>query len=83
VVPPLLTPETHGLAGAPFAQPGPCHVPFATDGGNLARLGLEPVVWGPGRIDVAHKADEYVAYSALERTQHILSRLIRARCLAP
>ncbi|MCM2270303.1 MAG: acetylornithine deacetylase, partial [Thermoanaerobaculia bacterium] len=34
--------------------------PFATDGGPLAALDLDTVVWGPGSIEVAHRADEWM-----------------------
>jgi acetylornithine deacetylase len=55
--------------------------PFATDGGNLARLGLAPVVFGPGSIDQAHRPDEYIEGKDLFRTVDLLGRLIHARCL--
>lgn len=54
--------------------------PFATDGGNLASLGLEPLVFGPGSIEVAHKADEYVAAADLERAVDVVEAIIRERC---
>ncbi len=53
---------------------------FATDGGNLAKCGAEPLVFGPGSIQVAHKANEYIEEVALRRTEGIVERLIRARC---
>jgi acetylornithine deacetylase len=57
-------------------------VPFATDGGNLAVLGTEPLVFGPGTIDVAHRADEYVPTDELVATVGVVERVARARCLA-
>jgi acetylornithine deacetylase len=83
VAPPMLTRDGTALAALlrPDAVPGPEVAPFATDGGNLARLGTEPIVFGPGSIDVAHKADEYVDTADLLRTVEILGRVIRARCL--
>jgi acetylornithine deacetylase len=56
-------------------------VPFATDGGNLAVLGTEPLVFGPGSIDVAHRPDEYVRAQDLVDTVGIVDRVVRARCL--
>lgn len=53
---------------------------FATDGGNLAGLGTAPLVFGPGRIEVAHKADEWVGEGDLHRTVDIVERLIHERC---
>jgi len=55
-------------------------VPFATDGGNLAALGTEPLVFGPGTIDVAHRADEYVPADELVATVGVVERVVRARC---
>jgi acetylornithine deacetylase len=54
---------------------------FATDGGNLAQLGTAPLVFGPGSIDVAHKADEYVEVGALHRAVDVVESVVRARCL--
>lgn len=53
---------------------------FATDGGNLALLGTAPLVFGPGAIEVAHKADEWIDERDLHRSTQILECVIRARC---
>ena len=53
---------------------------FATDGGNLALLGLEPLIFGPGSIDVAHKADEFVTTGALVEAVDVVEAVIRSRC---
>lgn len=53
---------------------------FATDGGNLARLGLRPLIFGPGSIDVAHQADEYVPVDQLVRAVDVIESVVRARC---
>lgn len=53
---------------------------FATDGGNLARLGMAPLVFGPGSIEVAHQADEHVAVRDLVRTVDIAESVIRRWC---
>lgn len=83
LAPPLLTEEDtplerllrpHACAGAAGA------VPFATDGGNLARLGVRSLIFGPGSIDVAHRPDEHVAIADLVRTTDILEDLIQRRC---
>jgi acetylornithine deacetylase len=52
---------------------------FATDGGNLARV-TSPLVFGPGSIDVAHRADEWIGRGDLERAVGVLAGLIHARC---
>lgn len=84
VVPALSSPGDTPLARwlAPHARPGPEAVPFATDAGHLARMGTTPLVFGPGSIDVAHKADEYLSARDLRRAVDVLDALIRARCLA-
>ena len=43
-------------------------VPFATDGGRLQDLHLQPIVCGPGSIDIAHKANEFVTYEQLQKS---------------
>ena len=55
---------------------------FATDGGNLAELGLEPLVFGPGSIDVAHKADEYVDVADLVKAVDVVESVTRSRCIS-
>jgi acetylornithine deacetylase len=55
---------------------------FSTDGGNLAELGIQSLIFGPGSIDVAHKANEYVSIAALEKGAQMVEAVIRDRCLA-
>lgn len=55
--------------------------PFATDGGCLAEMGCEPLIWGPGSIDVAHQANEYVRIDELLQYEQQLESLIRQWCL--
>lgn len=53
-------------------------VPFSSDGGVLSRdLGLECVLWGPGSIDVAHRADEYLPRAELDRADELLGSIIK------
>lgn len=80
--PPLLTPAGTPLEAllARWAEGAPAAAPYATDGGNLAKLGVAPLVFGPGSIDVAHQADEYVPVGELHRSVDILGQLIHARC---
>ncbi|MBA2322368.1 MAG: acetylornithine deacetylase [Deltaproteobacteria bacterium] len=54
---------------------------FATDGGNLAKLGAEPLVFGPGSIEVAHMADEYVPVADLFRAVDVVEEIVRAVCV--
>jgi acetylornithine deacetylase len=81
--PAMLTPEGTELEALlrPHATAEPLGAAsFATDGGNLTRLGMAPLVFGPGSIDVAHMADEWVDEGELQRTVPILEALIARRC---
>jgi acetylornithine deacetylase len=49
---------------------------FATDGGNLALLGCQPLIFGPGRIEVAHQADEYVLEAELRAAVNVVSEVV-------
>ncbi len=83
VTPSLLTPEGTDLESLlrPHADaPRTGSAAFATDGGNLARLGALPLVFGPGSIQVAHQADEYIDGSALYRAVDVITDIVRARC---
>jgi len=50
-------------------------VPFGTEAGLFQSLGIDAVVCGPGSIDQAHKADEYLEISQLTACLDMLSRL--------
>lgn len=83
VTPSMLTPLGTPLERAlrPFADhPGCSACTFATDGGNLARLGLAPLVFGPGSIQVAHQADEYVTSADLVRAVSVVHDVVRKWC---
>lgn len=84
VTPSMLTPPDTPLEGLlhHHAVPGPVAAPFATDGGHLARMGTAPLVFGPGAIDVAHKADEWIAAPDLLRTVDLVGEVVHARCVA-
>ena len=55
--------------------------PFATDGGNLAALGVRSLIFGPGSINVAHKPDEHVDRGALARAVNIVEAVVTSRCV--
>ena len=83
VSPAMLTPAHTPLEGLlrPHSPHEGCGAAsFATDGGNLARLGLEPLVFGPGSIEVAHKADEFIPTAGLIRAVDVIEDVIRRRC---
>ncbi len=50
-------------------------VPFGTEAGLFQTLGLSVVVCGPGSIEQAHKADEYLEARQLSACIDMLSRL--------
>ena len=54
---------------------------YATDGGNLQSVGCEPLIFGPGSIQVAHQADEYVTRDALQKSAQQVTTVVRGRCL--
>ena len=70
--------ELSSLAG----QTGTESVAFATDAGWLQRVGYRCVIFGPGDIRVAHRANESVPIAELDRAGVILDELIRLRCIA-
>jgi acetylornithine deacetylase len=51
-------------------------VAFGTEAGGYAADGIPSVVVGPGSIDQAHKADEFIAVAELEKCGVFLDRLI-------
>ena len=55
-------------------------VAFATEAPQLARLGAEAVVFGPGDIRVAHTDGEFVPIAELEACAAILSLMIEQFC---
>ena len=56
-------------------------VSFASDGGVLRKMGLEPVLFGPGSIETAHKPNEYVPRDELRRASDVVGELIRRFCV--
>jgi acetylornithine deacetylase len=51
-------------------------VAYGTEGGLFSQAGVPTVVIGPGSIDQAHKADEFIKVSELEKCGAFLDRLI-------
>lgn len=60
------------LAGAPATS----LVAFGTEAGLFQRAGISTVVCGPGFIDQAHQADEFVSLDQLARCEAFLGRLV-------
>jgi len=55
-------------------------VPFGTELPEVAGMGAEGVVFGPGDIRVAHRTGEHVAIAELQRCAAILARAIEHFC---
>ena len=55
-------------------------VAYATEGGQFTNAGIPTIICGPGSIEQAHKADEYVALSEIERCDTFLQRLLDSCC---
>lgn len=78
---PPLAPEPGGVAEA-FARRlagdnGPARVAsYAAEAGQFQEAGFSTVICGPGSIDQAHQANEYVDLSQMERGAAFMARLI-------
>lgn len=51
-------------------------VAYATEGGQFTNAGIPTIICGPGSIEQAHKADEYVALSEIKRCDEFLQKLL-------
>jgi acetylornithine deacetylase len=56
-------------------------VPFGTEAAQMAELGAEPVVCGPGDIRHAHRTGEFVPVEELERAVEIYAGAVRRFCI--
>ena len=56
-------------------------VAFGTEAGLFDEAGIPTAIIGPGSIEQAHKADEWIETSELERCAAFVGRLIE-RCRA-
>lgn len=56
-------------------------VMFATDAGWLQRAGFESVLFGPGSIEVAHRANEFLPIEEFRRAGALLDQVIRRSCV--
>jgi acetylornithine deacetylase len=50
-------------------------VPFGTEAGIFQSLGMSAILCGPGSIDQAHKADEFVTMDQMTQCLEMLNRL--------
>lgn len=56
-------------------------VNFGTEGPYLNSLGMDTVVLGPGDIDQAHQANEYIEQGRIQPMRELLSRMITDFCM--
>jgi acetylornithine deacetylase len=56
-------------------------VAYGTEAGHFQRAGISAVICGPGSIDQAHKADEFVALSELAKCETFLRKIIARACI--
>lgn len=56
-------------------------VAFGTEAPYLSKLGIETIVIGPGSINQAHQADEYIANNQIEPYCSFLQQTINKLCL--
>lgn len=57
-------------------DPEPCGVPFGSDASKFSRAGVPAVIFGPGSIDRAHAADEYVEVDQVITALDFYRRLV-------
>ena len=57
-------------------------VNFGTEGPYLNSLGMDTVVLGPGDIDQAHQANEYIEQSRIRPMQDLLKKMITHFCMS-
>ena len=55
-------------------------VSFGTEGSQFQRAGIPAVVCGPGSIEQAHKADEYIAIEQVLKCEDFMRRLMDRMC---
>ena len=58
------------------ARSGLVGVPYGSDASKLARAGIPSVIFGPGSIDLAHAADEFVELDQVRFAAEIYARTI-------
>ncbi len=79
-VPALDTPEQLAVVDFVRALSGNYEldtVAYAAEAGQFAEGGFESIICGPGSIDQAHRADEFIAKEQLEKGETFIRDLIR------
>ncbi len=63
-----------------LAQSATEAVSYASDAGALQQLGLQCVLFGPGSIEAAHQANEWLSREEFDAARGILDRLVQQFC---
>lgn len=53
---------------------------FGAEAGQFQQAGFSTVICGPGSIDQAHQADEYIEISEIEKCMAFMDKLLAAMC---
>jgi acetylornithine deacetylase len=75
--PPFATHDLEGfrpLFGAHIDSP--IDLPYGTEAGQFGEVGIDTVVFGPGHVEQAHAADEYVDLDELEAAVRIFGKVL-------
>jgi acetylornithine deacetylase len=81
----LLDPDTpiHRVVCDAVGRRDSHSVMFASDAGWLQRAGFDCVLFGPGNIEVAHQANEFLPVEEFVRAGGLLDGLIERSCARP
>ena len=55
-------------------------VSFGTEAGVFNSVGIKTIVCGPGRIDEAHKPNEFISISQINKCKSFLEKIIQSLC---
>ena len=82
-IPPFATPKNGDLVQtlSSSSKRKTATVAFGTEANFLQTLGMETVVWGPGRIDQAHQPNEYFAKAHIAPAIATLRQVIQRYCI--
>lgn len=56
----------------------PCGVPFGSDATKMTAAGIPTIIFGPGSIEQAHTADEFVRVAEVAKAAEMLAALARS-----
>lgn len=73
--------EIYEALAAHLHQKETVAVSFATDAGWFQTMGLDTVLFGPGAIEVAHKANEFIPASEMSAAVPVLESMIHRFCV--